>query len=348
MIKKDNDMNTNEKKYNELSSGIEKAAVMMLSLPDDLATKVFGQLSVDEIRELSATMVNLGTVKSDVVESTFKEFAKELTSTGTLVGSLESTERLLSKVLSPDQVERIMEEIRGPAGRTLWDKLNNVNEELLASFLKNEYPQTVALVLSRINAVTSAKILGLLPENFAIEVVMRMLKMESVRKEIMESVESTLRHEFMNNLARGSRRDTYEMVAEIFNNLDRSNEMKFLKMLEEKNAESAESVRSLMFTFDDLENLDNASVQVLLRSVDKNKLVLALKGSSAIIRDMFFTNMSERAAKLMEEDIKQLGMVRLRDVEEAQSAIVMIAKDLAAQNQIFIASGKDAGDQLIG
>lgn len=330
------------------SKGIEKAAIMMLSMPEELATKVFSMLSVDEIRELSSTMVNLGSVKAETVENTFKDFVGELSSTGSLVGSLESTERLLSRVLSPEQAERIMEEIRGPAGRTLWDKLNNVSEELLASFLKNEYPQTVALVLSKIRAVNSAKILSLLPENFAIEVVMRMLKMETVRKEIMESVESTLRHEFMNNLARGSKRDTHEMVAEIFNSFDRSNEIKFLKMLEEKNVESAESVRALMFTFDDLENLDNASVQTLLRNIDKSKLVLALKGSSAIVRDMFFSNMSERAAKLMDEDIKQLGMVRLRDVEEAQSAIVSVAKELAAQNQIFIASGKDAGDQLIG
>lgn len=328
--------------------GIEKAAIMMLSMPEELATKVFGMLSVDEIRELSATMVNLGTVKAETVETTFKEFVNEISTTGSLVGSIESTERLLSKVLSPEQAERIMEEIRGPAGRTLWDKLNNVSEELLANFLKNEYPQTVALVLSKINSGHAAKILALFPENFSIEVVLRMLKMESVRKEIMESVESTLRHEFMNNLVRGSKRDTHEMVAEIFNSFDRTNEMKFLKMLEEKNAESAEAVRSLMFTFDDLENLDNASIQTLIRNLDKGKLVLALKGSSAIVRDMFFSNMSERAAKLMEEDIKQLGMVRLRDVEEAQSAIVTIAKDLAAQNLIFIASGKDAGDQLIG
>ncbi len=342
-------MAENEKKANNTgTTGIEKAAIMMLSMPEDLASKVFAMMSVDEIRELSQAMVNLGNVKAEIVETTFKDFVNELSSTSSLVGSLESTERLLAKVLSPEQAERIMEEIRGPAGRTLWDKLNNVSEELLASFLKNEYPQTVALVLSKIRAGNSAKILALLPENFAIEVVMRMLKMETVRKEIMESVESTLRHEFMNNLARGSKRDTHEMVAEIFNSFDRSNEIRFLKLLEEKNVESAESVRALMFTFDDLENLDNASVQTLIRSVDKGKLVLALKGSSAIVRSMFFNNMSERAAKLMDEDIKQLGMVRLRDVEEAQSAIVTIAKDLAAQNLIFIASGKDAGDQLIG
>ena len=203
-------------------------------------------------------------------------------------------------------------------------------------------------MLSRIRPINSSRILALFPEDFAIEVVMRMLKMESVRKEIMETVEDTLRHEFMSNLARGKKYDTYEIVAEIYNNFDRASEVKFLKSLEERSAESAERIRSLMFTFEDLERLDNASIQTLLRSIDKNKLVLALKGSSDVMKDLFFSNMSERAAKLMEEDIKQLGLVRLRDVEDAQSAVVLVTKELAAQNVIIIASGKDAGDQLIG
>jgi flagellar motor switch protein FliG len=328
--------------------GVDKAAIMMMSLPEDVATRLFSLMGTEEIRELSSAMMNLGSVKSVAVETTFVDFVNEISSTGSLVGSMETTERLLSKVLSSEQAEGIMDEIRGPAGRTLWDKLGNVSEEMLARFLKNEYPQTVAVVLSRIRPINSSRILALFPEDFAIEVVMRMLKMESVRKEIMETVEDTLRHEFMSNLARGKKYDTYEIVAEIYNNFDRASEVKFLKSLEERSAESAERIRSLMFTFEDLERLDNASIQTLLRSVDKNKLVLALKGSSDVMKDLFFSNMSERAAKLMEEDIKQLGLVRLRDVEDAQSAVVLVTKELAAQNVIIIANGKDAGDQLIG
>jgi len=241
-----------------------------------------------------------------------------------------------------------MDEIRGPAGRTLWDKLNNVNEELLASFLKNEYPQTVAVVLSRIKPINASRVLILLPDSFSVEVLQRMLNMESVRKEIMITVEDTLRHEFMSNLARGAKRDTHEMVAEIFNNFDKTTETRFLKSLENKNVEAAERVRSLMFTFDDLSTLDQASVQTLIRNLDKEKIVLALKGSSDHIKRLFLSSMSDRASKLMEEDIKQLGMVRLRDVEEAQSLIVLTAKTLASQNLIFIASSQDGGDQLIG
>ena len=320
----------------------------MLSLPSELTAQIYGMLNLEEIRELSAVMVSLGSVKSMYVEAALVDFVNEISSTGSLIGSIESTERLLSMVLSPEKADAIMEEIRGPAGRTLWDKLNNVSEELLASFLKNEYPQTVAVVLTRIKSVNASRILTFLPESFAIEVVQRMLDMETVRKEIMATVEDTLRHEFMNNLARGTKRDTHEMVAEIFNNFDRSNEARFLKSLEERNVDAAERVRALMFTFDDLAKLDNAGIQTLIRSIDRGKLILSLKGSSEHIKSLFLSNMSERASKLMEEDIKQLGMVRLRDVEDAQSNIVLTAKSLAAQNLIFIASGKDAGDQLIG
>jgi flagellar motor switch protein FliG len=152
----------------------------------------------------------------------------------------------------------------------------------------------------------------------------------------------------MNNLVRGTKRDTHEMVADIFNSLDRKNEDRFLKALEDKNVEAAEHIRSLMFTFDDFAKLDNVSIQTLIKNIDKSKLVLALKGAAVEIKDLFLSNLSERASKLMEDEMKQLGMVRVRDVEDAQSLIVGIAKDLAAQNLIFIASGSDEGDQLIG
>jgi flagellar motor switch protein FliG len=238
-----------------------------------------------------------------------------------------------------------MEEIRGPAGRTMWDKLGNVNEAVLANYLKNEYPQTVAVVLSKVKPDHAARVLSLLPEGFAMEVVMRMLRMETVQKEALDGLEKTLRSEFMSNLARGQRRDAHEVMAEIFNNLDRAAETRILAALEERNRESAEKIRALMFTFDDLQRLDAAGIQVLLRSVPKDKLVLALKGASEPLRDMFFRNLSERASKLLKDDLAGLGPVRLRDVDDAQATIVSQAKDLASQGQIQLADGRE--DEMI-
>jgi flagellar motor switch protein FliG len=252
------------------------------------------------------------------------------------MGSLESTERLLMKVLDRGKVDGILEDIRGPAGRTMWDKLANVNEELLANYLKNEYPQTVAVVISKIKPDHAARVLGKLPESFAMEVIMRMLRMEAVQKEVLDDIERTLRTEFMSNLARTNRRDAHEMMAEIFNNLDRTVESKFLTALEERNRDAAEKIKNLMFTFDDLSRLEPAAIQAMLRVVDKSKLPVALKGASETLRELFFSNMSERASKLLKEEISSLGPVRLRDVDEAQSSLVASAKDLAAKGEINI------------
>ncbi len=328
-------------------TGPEKAAILMLAIGEEHAAKLFALMDDEEIKELSQTMSNLGTVHSSIVERLFVEFADQISSTGSLVGTFDSTERLLEKVLGKDRVDNIMEEIRGPAGRTMWDKLANVNEGVLANFLKNEYPQTVAVVLSKIRAEHAARVLGQLPEAFAMEVIMRMLRMESVQKEILDDVERTLRSEFMSNLARTTRRDPHESMAEIFNSLDRTTESRFITALEERNRDSAERIKALMFTFEDLGRLDPSSVQTLLRSVDKAKLAVALKGASEPLRDLFFANMSERAGKLLREEINALGPVRLRDVDEAQMYMVALAKELAAKDEIVIADKRGGDDELI-
>ena len=239
-----------------------------------------------------------------------------------------------------------MDEIRGPAGRTMWDKLANVNEAVLANYLKNEYPQTVAVVLSKIKGDHAARVLSALPEDFALECVQRMLRMEPVQREILDKIEQTLRTEFMSNLARTSKRDSHEMMAEVFNNFDRQTESRFLNALEERNREAAERIRALMFVFEDLGKLDPGGIQTLLRAVAKDQLAIALKGASDTLREMFFSNMSERAAKIMREDMNAMGPVRLKDVDGAQMAMVLIAKTLAAKGEIMLA-GSGTDDELI-
>lgn len=326
--------------------GPEKAAIIMLALGEEHAADLWRMLDNEEIREISQIMSHLGQVQSDTVEKLFHEFVSRLSTTGSVVGSYEGTERLLRNLLDEERVATIMDEIRGPAGRTMWDKLGNVNESVLASFLKNEYPQTVAVVMTKVKPDHAARVLAALPEDFAQEVIMRMLRMESVQKDILDKVESTLRTEFMNNLARTNRRDPHEMIAEIFNSFDRQTESRFLSSLEERNRESAERIRALMFTFEDLGKLDPGSVQTLLRNFDKAKLALALKGASDGLRDLFFSNMSERAGKILREDMEAMGPVRLSEVDESQMSMVMLAKDLAAKGEIMIADA-NGDDELV-
>lgn len=328
-------------------SGPEKAAIFMLALGEDYTAKIFEHMDDEEILEISQTMAGLGKVNSTVVERLFVDFAEQMSSANALVGTQESTERLLQKAgMSDEKIDAIMEEIRGPAGRTMWEKLTNVNEEILANFLQKEYPQTVAVVMSKISTDHAAKVLAMLPDSFALEVIHRMLRMEAVQKEVLDDVERTLRTEFMSNLARTQRRDSHEMMADIFNNLDRTAEAKFIEQLEKTVPESAEKIRSLMFTFEDLQKLDQSAIQTLIRACDKDKLPPALKGATETIRDLFFSNMSERAAKIMKEDMAAMGPVRLKDVEESQQYIVTVAKGLEERGEITISTGSEE-DELI-
>nr|WP_205598339.1 flagellar motor switch protein FliG [Caulobacter sp. 17J65-9] len=326
-------------------SGPEKAAVILLSLGEE-HTQLWEQLDDEEIKEISQAMSSLGTVSASVVEDLLFEFVSGMSGTGAIMGSYEQTQRILQSFLPSDKVDALMEEIRGPAGRTMWDKLGNVNEAVLANYLKNEYPQTVAVVLSKVKGDHAARVLASLPEDFALECVQRMLRMEPVQREILDKIEQTLRTEFMSNLARTSKRDSHELMAEIFNNFDRQTESRFLAALEERNRESAERIRALMFVFEDLGKLDPGGVQTLIRAVEKDQLAIALKGASDTLRELFFSNMSERAAKIMREDMESMGPVRLKDVDAAQMSMVQLAKDLAAKGEIMLA-GQGDDDELI-
>src|SRR5690242_22943 len=327
-------------------SGPERAAILMLGLGEKHGDKIWKLLDDDELRQLSIVMSTIGTVEAEDVEGLMLEFVGRLSASGALLGNFDATERLLVQYLPADRVSNIMEEIRGPAGRNMWEKLSNVQEQVLANYLKNEYPQTVAVVLSKIRPEHAARVLAILPEELALDVVSRMLKMEAVQKEVIERLENTLRTEFMSNLSQTRRRDAHEVMAEIFNNFDRQTETRFLTALEEDNRDAAERIKALMFTFDDLVKLDTGSAQTLMRNIDKDKLGVALKGANETVRQFFFTNMSSRAAKLLVEDMQAMGPVRLRDVDEAQALLVNVAKDLAAKGEILISKSRGE-DELI-
>jgi flagellar motor switch protein FliG len=173
-----------------------------------------------------------------------------------------------------------------------------------------------------------------------------MLRMESVQKEVIDRVEQTLRTEFMSNLSQTRRRDAHEVMAEIFNNFDRQTETRFLTALDQENHDAAERIKALMFTFDDLMKLDAGSAQTLMRNIDKDKLAIALKGASEPVREFFFKNMSSRAAKMLVDDMQAMGPVRLRDVDEAQTMLVNMAKDLAAKGEILISKSRGE-DELV-
>ena len=326
-------------------SGAERAAVVMLALGDENGRALWESFDDDELRELSLAITKLGSVTAEVVESLLFEFIKNLSSTGSITGSMDSARRMLKNVLPEDKAATILNDIQGPAGRTMWDKLANVNERTLAGYLRNEHPQTVAVILSRIRADHAAKVIASLPDRAAEEVVNRMLCLGPVQKDVLEQIETTLRTEFMATLAQSNEKDTFESMAEIFNNFERSTERRFMETLEAKNPDAAEKIKALMFVFEDLLHVDGADIQILLRHIDKSLLATALKGADDAMRKLFFLNMSERASTLLRDDIDIMGPVRVREVDQAQQKIVAIAKRLADEGELYLSSGND--DEVI-
>ncbi|MFZ4746924.1 MAG: flagellar motor switch protein FliG [Sphingomonas sp.] len=322
-------------------SGHEKAAALMLALGKEHGAPIWELLSNDEVHELSAAIAQLGRVPSVVVEHLLVQFSGEMSSVASLHGSFETAERLLDGILPDDRVKEIMEDIRGPSGRTMWDKLSNVSENVLATYLKNEYPQTVAVVLSKLKPDHGARVLAELPRDLSVDVIMRMLRMDSVQKTVLVEVEQTLKNEFMSSLSRSQRRDPHETMAEVFNALDRATEEAMLSALDEKAPDAAERIRALMFTFEDLGNLMPPAIAAIVRSADKREMALALKGAPAAIRDLFFAAMTQRAAKLLQEEMSAMGPVRARDCDEAQSALVRLAKQLADSGEIMLVDPKN-------
>ncbi|GHA28186.1 flagellar motor switch protein FliG [Devosia pacifica] len=324
-------------------SGDERAAVLMLALGPDYGKPIFEELDELEIKALSRAMVRLGPITPAMLDDLLVNFVTTMSTNGGIAGNADTTERLLLGFLPSERVDAIMEEIRGPAGRNIWEKLSNVQEDVLAAYLKNEYPQTIAVVLSKLATDHASRVLAEMPEELAMDVVHRMLSLDAVQKDILDKIESTLRTEFMSTLSHTKRRDSHEQMAEIFNSFDRQTEARFMTGLEEQSRDDAERIKALMFTFEDLTKLDASAIQTLLQAQEKSELALALKGASDEIKEFFFSNMSARASKMLREDMEAMGPVRLKDVDEAQSRMVANAKDLAARGEIIIV--KSGGDE---
>ena len=327
-------------------NGPQRAAVILLVLGEEHGRTIWREFDDEEIRIITRAMAELGTVDADEVERLMLDFVGKLSSAGAVTGSFDRTVSLLEKILPADQVALIMEEIRGPAGRNMWQKLGNIDASVLANFLKNEYPQTIAVILSKIRPDHAAAVLRALPNEISVDVVGRMLRLESVQKDALDHIEQTLRSEFVSTLTQTRRRDPHEMMAEIFNGFDRQTEARFLSALDATNEESAARIRALMFTFEDLGKLDPAGLQTLMRQADKDTLTRALKGASETMRTFFFGAMSQRAVKNMQDDIQSLGAIRLKEVDEAQAKLVLMTKDLAEKGEIILAKG-GSDDELV-
>lgn len=329
-------------------SGARKAAIAMMALGEDVASKLLRHLDEHQIERIAAEVAAMGPITPGMGEEVMSEL-HDMAATGDYVtsGGVDQARRLLSKALPADSSRRILDRVLQSQNKAAgFEALERANPQQLSKFILGEHPQTIALVLARLNAASAAQLVAQLPDEMRADVLMRMAGMEDISPELLRRISSVI-DQRLQSLG-GPSRESHgglRAVAELFNRLDRSLGQATLARIEASSQELAVQIRNLMFVFDDLAAIDDAGIREIVNRVDKKVLTVALKGASDDIRQRFFGNMSKRAAELVKEDMELMGAVRLRDVEKAQQEIVGVTRKLEEEGVVSTSSG--AGDAYV-
>lgn len=333
-------------------SGKEKAGVFLLSLPDDDAKKLMDGLQEDEIRDISRTISRMGVMPPEVVQAVRQEFLDKFELQHFDVrGGLGKVKDLLNRTMGKERSRQLLKELQTGPKNTPWEILNAMEPPLVATFLANEHPQSIALVLSQLQPEQASYVIDYLGVDTQQQVIYRMAKLGTLPPGALEDIEASLLTELD---ALGATRGGYaqeggggvKKVAELLNMMSRDISDKLLAYLDEEDNPLAEEVRKEMFLFEDLMLMDDRSFQTLLREISNDELLTALKGADDRLKEKFFQNMSERAAEMLREDLELMGPVKVTDVESAQQSILKAARRLEAEGSIVI-MGKGSDDVVL-
>jgi flagellar motor switch protein FliG len=329
-------------------SGTQKAAVLLISLGAEISAKIFKTMNDDEIEELTTEISRLPNVAADTTGDILEEFQQmALAQEYIAQGGLSYASEVLERALGPKRAREILERLKGQLQPAAFEIVKKVDPKNLLDFIRREHPQTIALILSNMDPKQAAQILSELASDLQSDVVLRIATMDKTNPEVIKQIETILENRLSSLFTQEvSISGGVKSVAEIMNRLDRSTERSLLGTLQEQDGELAESVRRLMFTFDDIVSVDDRGVQRILKEIDQRDLALALKASGTEVSGKIFKNMSERAAGLLKEEIGYLGPVRLRDVEESQRRIVEVVRRLEESGEIIV-QGRGGQDDIV-
>lgn len=321
-------------------SPIHRAAVIIAHLPEENAAQIFKSLSRKEIRALTAASEEIRSLPPDQVQEILKEFTEQLQhGTPELRSMSEVMKKLAAKSMGTDKTRTILND--EDAGG-LPDTLAELDSRTLATMLKKEYPQSIALILAHVEPRRAAEILSMLPEKLQPDILRRLASLDSVSPDVINLVEEAVINEIqLMGKGAAKRVGGINLVADIMNQLEKSREQMLMQKLDEEDPNLAENVRSLMFVFDDLVNLDNRAIQMLLKEVPRDTLLLSLKAADEDIKQRVFSNLSSRAVQMIVEDLDARGPVRLSEVEKAQAEVVRIALKLNAAGTIELSQSND-------
>ncbi|HEX2903042.1 MAG TPA: flagellar motor switch protein FliG [Jatrophihabitans sp.] len=323
-------------------SGRRKAAILVLQLDRAASARVLAELSDDEIEDLAAEIARAGEVPAEVSAAVLKEFGMLQASGDTVVrGGIEQSRALLMGALGEGRAGAILDRLSSTMFEMPFKFLQNADARQLLNFIGDEHPQTIALVLAHVPAPLASRVLAGLDSALQAEVAHRIATMDRTSPDVIHQIESSLERRMANLLVPSelSAVGGVQPLVEIINRADRGTEKMILEGLEQRSPELAEEVRSRMFLFEDLVNLEDRAVQLVLRQVEVASLAVALKGVAANVQTKIMRNMSERAAATLAEEIELLGPVRVQSVEEAQTEVVRVIRELEESGQIMVSRG---------
>lgn len=321
--------------------GAEKTAVLLLAMGEQFAAEIFKRMERQEIVAVSKAMVDMDTIPKETVEAVLREYHHALVTGQQMVrGGQDAVRKLMLSNVDNDTAKYISDILGLDAGGQPFRELNNVSPKLMAQILRNEHPQTLSLILGHLAPEHAAELLTNLPAGVRTEVLMRLAKLEAVPEEMLEAVDKVLQSQIIAMGGKEGRKvGGVQAVAEILNSVDRSTEEEVLSEIEEESAQMAEDIRALMFVFEDVQTLDDRAVREVLKEIANEELVMALRGASEELREIFFRNMSERASSMIREDLEVMGPTRLADVEAAQQTVIKAVRKLEGEGRIVVSRG---------
>jgi flagellar motor switch protein FliG len=328
-------------------TGLRKTAILLVQMGREASTKILAQMHETEIEELTTEIARLGSVETGDAEGVLTEFHELATANQySGQGGLDYARELLEGSLGEERASEIVGRLSKSISDVPFNFLQRADSRQLLSFLQDEHPQTIALVLAHMNPDAAAMVMGSLPEEQQRDVAIRIATMDRTSPEVIEQVEAILERKLSTVIQQSdfAQAGGLQTLVDILNSSDRATERLILEGLEHQDAELADEVRNRMFVFEDITNLDDRAVQMVLRSVDTKELAVALKGVDPKVRGKVTGNMSERAAANLTEEIQLLGPMKLKTVEEAQAAIVRVIRTLEESGQIDMSRG---GDELV-
>jgi len=329
-------------------TGADKAAILLLYLGNDVTKQVFEHMEDTEIKRISMSMSTLGHVSRNVINDVVREFSEVISpESGIFAQGEEFVRKILEKALGVEKAEMLMEELQASTYGALADVLANMDPKSIANFLAQEHPQTISVVLAKLKSKQTSEIISMLPQELQAEVVLRIADVDQVSPEIIQEIDEVMRREI--DSMGGTQRykvGGIEKVVDMFNHFERSKEKQILDKLDVLSPPLAEIIRKHLFTFDDVFQLDDRSIQSIMREVSNDTLTLAMKTSPEEVKNKIFKNISSRAAEMIKEDLEVMGPVRLSDVEKAQSEIIKIVRKMEEEGKIVLA-GRGGDDVLV-